>query len=79
MCKSKQWCLRQEEQSCGLSYGELAEDAVTGKIAIQKDLSDDVMVYALYSTGNKPGGNSPNEFGDTIPITQLIVQILNLV
>ena len=25
------------------------------------------MVYALYATGNKPGGNSPNESGDVMP------------
>ena len=25
------------------------------------------MVYALYATGNKPGGNSPNESGDVLP------------
>ncbi len=59
--------IRRAGTECGLSYGLLAEDAVTGKIAIQRDLSDDVMVYALYSTGNKPGGNSPNEFGVTMP------------
>ncbi len=52
---------------CGISYGEQPETAVTGKLAIQKDLSDDVMVYALYSTGNKPGGTSPNNEGDILP------------
>ena len=53
--------------SCGYAGGNAANDAVTGKIAIQKAISDDVMVYALYSTGNKPGGNSPNESGDVLP------------
>ena len=53
--------------SCGYAGGEAANDATTGKIAIQKALSDDVMVYALYATGNKPGGNSPNESGDVLP------------
>ena len=53
--------------SCGYSGGTAANDSVTGKIAIQKALSDDVMVYALYATGNKPGGNSPNESGDVMP------------
>jgi iron complex outermembrane receptor protein len=52
---------------CGVSFGEQPETAVTGKLAIQKDLSDDVMVYALYSTGNKPGGTSPNNAGDILP------------
>ena len=52
---------------CGISYGEQPETAVTGKLAIPKDLSDDVMVYALYSTGNKPGGTSPNNEGDILP------------
>tara|TARA_S200000501_G_scaffold121304_1_gene114130 strand:+ start:851 stop:3796 length:2946 start_codon:yes stop_codon:yes gene_type:complete len=53
--------------ACGVSYGQIGNDAITGKIAVQRDISDDVMVYALYSTGNKPGGNSPNEFGDVLP------------
>ena len=52
---------------CGYSGGTATNDSVTGKIAIQKALSDDVMVYALYATGNKPGGNSPNESGDVLP------------
>ena len=52
---------------CGVSFGTQPETAVTGKLAIQKDLSDDVMVYALYSTGNKPGGTSPNNAGDILP------------
>ena len=53
--------------SCGYAGGSAANDATTGKISIQKALSDDVMVYALYATGNKPGGNSPNESGDVLP------------
>ena len=53
--------------SCGYSGGTATNDAVTGKLALQKALSDDVMVYALYATGNKPGGNSPNESGDVLP------------
>ena len=53
--------------ACGYSGGSAANDAITGKIAIQKALSDDVMVYALYATGNKPGGNSPNESGAVMP------------
>ena len=52
---------------CGVSFGTQPETAVTGKLAIQKNLSDDVMVYALYSTGNKPGGTSPNNAGDILP------------
>ena len=58
------WTRRGE---CGVSFGTQPETAVTGKLAIQKDLSDDVMVYALYSTGNKPGGTSPNNAGDILP------------
>jgi len=52
---------------CGYAAGTQSNDAVTGKLAIQKALSDDVMVYGLVSTGNKPGGNSPNESGDVLP------------
>ena len=52
---------------CGFSGGTAENDAVTGKISIQKAINDDVMVYGLVSTGNKPGGNSPNESGDVLP------------
>ena len=52
---------------CGYADGSQSNDAVTGKLAIQKALSDDVMVYGMVSTGNKPGGNSPNESGDVLP------------
>ena len=52
---------------CGYAGGTATNDSVTGKVAIQKALNDDVMVYALYATGNKPGGNSPNESGDVLP------------
>jgi outer membrane receptor protein involved in Fe transport len=52
---------------CGYAGGTATNDSITGKLAIQKALSDDVMVYALYATGNKPGGNSPNESGDVLP------------
>tara|TARA_B100000242_G_scaffold286401_1_gene251956 strand:- start:991 stop:3909 length:2919 start_codon:yes stop_codon:yes gene_type:complete len=52
---------------CGYADGTQSNDAITGKLAIQKALSDDVMIYGLISTGNKPGGNSPNESGDVLP------------
>ena len=53
--------------NCGFSGGTAENDAVTGKISLQKAINDDVMVYGLVSTGNKPGGNSPNESGDVLP------------
>jgi outer membrane receptor protein involved in Fe transport len=52
---------------CGYADGTQSNTATTGKLAIQKSLSDDVMVYGLVSTANKPGGNSPNESGDVLP------------
>ena len=52
---------------CGFAGGDATNDSVTGKVAIQRAINDDVMVYALYATGNKPGGNSPNESGDVLP------------
>jgi len=52
---------------CGFAGGDASNDSVTGKVAIQRAINDDVMVYALYATGNKPGGNSPNESGDVLP------------
>ena len=36
---------------CGFSGGTAENDAVTGKISIQKAINDDVMVYGLVSTG----------------------------
>ena len=52
---------------CGYAGSDATNDSVTGKVAIQRAINDDVMVYALYATGNKPGGNSPNESGDVLP------------
>lgn len=39
------------------------DTAETYKIAIQHNLNDDTMVYASLSTGNKPGGATPDQFG----------------
>jgi len=38
--------------------------AETFKLAIQHNLNDDTMVYASYSTGNKPGGSTPDQYGN---------------
>ena len=40
------------------------DTAETYKIAIQHNLNDDTMVYASVSTGNKPGGATPDQFGN---------------
>ncbi|GIR95500.1 MAG: hypothetical protein CM15mP98_04700 [Paracoccaceae bacterium] len=66
MRKSCWWCFVRSTD-CGYADGTQSNDAITGKLAIQKALSDDVMIYGLISTGNKPGGNSPNESGDVLP------------
>jgi len=39
------------------------DTAETYKIALQHNLNDDTMVYASISTGNKPGGATPDQFG----------------
>ena len=45
-------------------FRTVGEDtAETYKIAIQHNLNDDTMVYASLSTGNKPGGATPDQFG----------------
>ena len=40
------------------------DTAETYKIALQHNLNDDTMVYASLSTGNKPGGATPDQFGN---------------
>jgi outer membrane receptor protein involved in Fe transport len=43
------------------------DTAETFKLAIQHNLNDDTMVYASYSTGNKPGGSTPDQYGNIVP------------
>ena len=38
-----------------------SDDSTAYKVALQHDLSDDVMVYGTYTTAVKAGGNNPNE------------------
>ena len=44
-----------------------SDDALAYKLALQHDLSDDVMVYGSYTTAVKAGGNNPNETGTPDP------------
>ena len=44
-----------------------ADDALAYKLALQHDLTDDVMVYGSYTTATKAGGNNPNETGTPDP------------
>lgn len=44
-----------------------SDDASAYKLALQHDLSDDVMVYGSYTTAVKAGGNNPNETGTPDP------------
>ena len=41
-----------------------SDTAETFKLAIQHNLNDDMMVYASVSTGNKPGGSTPDQYGN---------------
>ena len=41
-----------------------SDTAETFKLAIQHNLNDDLMVYASMSTGNKPGGSTPDQYGN---------------
>ena len=41
-----------------------SDTAETFKLAIQHNLNDDMMVYASLSTGNKPGGSTPDQYGN---------------
>ncbi len=44
-----------------------SDDASAYKVALQHDLSDDIMVYGSYTTAVKAGGNNPNETGTPDP------------
>lgn len=41
-----------------------SDTAETFKLAIQHNLNDDMMVYASVATGNKPGGSTPDQYGN---------------
>ena len=47
----------------GATYTEGEDSNSTYKIAIQHNLNDNAMVYASMSTGNKPGGATPDQYG----------------
>ena len=51
----------------GTSRSQTENSALTYKLAVQRDLNDNSMVYASYTTGLKAGGTSPNEFSIQIP------------
>jgi iron complex outermembrane receptor protein len=51
----------------GTSRSQSENSALTYKLAVQRDLNDNSMVYASYTTGLKAGGTSPNEFSIQIP------------
>ena len=54
----------------GTSRSQTENSALTYKLAVQRDLNDNSMVYASYTTGLKAGGTSPNEFSIQIPYGQ---------
>ena len=51
----------------GTSREQTENSALTYKLAVQRDLNENSMVYASYTTGLKAGGTSPNEFSIQIP------------
>lgn len=53
-----------EEASRAAFYQEGTDTNSTYKLAIQHNLSDDVMVYGSIATGNKPGGATPDQYGN---------------
>ena len=55
-----------------------SDDALAYKLALQHDLSDDVMVYGSYTTAVKAGGNNPNETGTPDPYDQEETGVLEL-
>jgi len=53
-----------EEATRAAFYTEGKDTNTTYKLAIQHNLSDDVMVYGSIATGNKPGGATPDQYGN---------------
>ena len=52
-------------EASNAAFRTMGEDtAETFKLAIQHNLNDDTMVYASFSTGNKPGGSTPDQYGN---------------
>lgn len=51
----------------GQTREQSENSAFTYKMAIQRFVNDNTMVYASYTTGLKAGGTSPNEFSIQIP------------
>ena len=48
----------------GGTYTEGEDSNSTYKIALQHNLTDDIMVYGSVSTGNKPGGATPDQYNN---------------
>jgi len=55
-----------------------SDDSLAYKIALQHDLSDDVMIYGSYTTATKAGGNNPNETGTPDPYDPEETAVLEL-
>ena len=53
-----------EEATRAAFYQEGKDTNSTYKLAIQHNLNDDMMVYASIATGNKPGGATPDQYGN---------------
>ena len=53
--------------NAGQTRDQTENSAFTYKFALQHYLNDNSMVYALYATGLKAGGTSPNELGVSLP------------
>lgn len=53
-----------EEATRAAFYTEGKDTNTTYKLAIQHNLNDDVMVYGSIATGNKPGGATPDQYGN---------------
>ncbi len=49
------------------SMPEAQEDKTTGKIGVDWDINDDMMLYASYTLGFKPGGNNLNFASVIVP------------
>ena len=59
----------------GQTREQVENNALTYKLALQHYLNENSMIYALYATGLKAGGTSPNELGVQIPYGLSLIHI----
>jgi len=57
----------ERDNNTGARYGIQTDDFLAYKIALQHDLSDDIMMYLSFATAAKPGGFNPGLASTSVP------------